>query len=207
MVKASVLEDIRQGKMFLLHDSSGREDEIDMVICATHATPKVIRSMRKDGGGLICLSLGQDIAQQLDLPFMTDVLKSYGGAMGQLVSERTAYGDRPAFSVSVNHIDTFTGITDADRSKTITRFLDMKDNADLVKNYYAPGHVHLLIASDIKKRRGHTELSIELAKMSGVPHAMVLCEMMTDDDNAMGIDQAREYAKSKDITLIDGGKI
>lgn len=191
----------------LVHDSSGREDEVDMVLAAHAATPEMIRTMRKDGGGLICLALGGDISKSLGIPFMADMLESFGGKIGRMVPKKTAYGDRPAFSIPVNHRDTFTGITDKDRSKTIMGFADRMSAGEFQKRYYAPGHVHLLIASDISQRRGHTELSCELAKRAGLPEAMVLCEMMSDDGGALSVEEAKRYGNRMGFPLIDGASI
>ena len=198
---------LKEGKMILLHDSSGREDEIDMVMPAGSVTAKDIYEMRKMGGGLICLAISSDFAKTLDLPHMTDIMEMSNETVKGLIPQKTAYGDKPAFSLAVNHKKTFTGITDNDRALTITEFSKLSNNRDLVKNFYAPGHVHLLIAKDLKMRRGHTELSIELAKKAGITEAMVLCEMMSETHNAQTIDEAKFYAKKNNLEFIDGGKI
>jgi len=125
----------------------------------------------------------------------------------KLIPEKTAYGDKPAFSLSVNHRDTYTGVTDKDRALTIKEFAKVEAPEELAKNFYAPGHVHLLIAKTIKERRGHTELSTELARRAGLKETMVLCEMMGDNHNALSVEDAGKYAKKHGLVLLDGGEI
>ncbi len=201
------IERLRKGEIILLHDSSGREDEVDMVINANHVSPHTIQKMRKDGGGLICLAISSGIATKLNLPYMTDIMSKSNDTIKALIPEKTAYGDKPAFSLSINHRKTYTGITDNDRALTITEFAKTENAKDFAKNFYAPGHIHLLIAKDIKQRRGHTELSIELAKKAGITKAMVLCEMMGDDHNALSVEDARKYAQKNNLLFVDGGQL
>lgn len=201
----SALNALKKGKPVLLYDSQGRENEVDYVVFAPYATPLAIRTMRKDCGGLICLALGGEIAKNLGLPYMSDLMMKGSDTVKSMVPKRTAYGDKPAFSLSVNHRDTYTGITDNDRSLTITAFAKLNSKEELAKNFYAPGHVHLLIAKDISQRRGHTELSVELAKRAGITQAMVLCEMMGDDGNALDVAGAKKYAEKNSLLFVDGG--
>jgi 3,4-dihydroxy 2-butanone 4-phosphate synthase len=202
---ADALTSLKKGYPILLFDSSGREGEVDYVVPASAVEPETIRTMRKDCGGLICLAIGWEFAQALELPYMVDLMSLGGDTSRGLIPEKTAYGDKPAFSLSVNHRRTFTGITDRDRSHTISEFARLKSKEELVENFYAPGHVHLLIAKDINKRRGHTELSIELSRRAGIAPSMVLCEMMGDDGNALSVEDAREYAKKEELMFVDGG--
>ncbi|MFH1055792.1 MAG: 3,4-dihydroxy-2-butanone-4-phosphate synthase [Candidatus Altiarchaeota archaeon] len=199
------VDELRRGRMILLHDSAGRENEVDMVVHASAVTPDTIWAMRQHGGGLICLAIGGDVADRLNLPYITDLMAGGNDTVKKLIQERTAYGDKPAFSLSVNHRETYTGITDKDRALTITEFAKLEESDGLTKNFYAPGHVHLLIAKDLSTRRGHTELSIELAKKAGMKETMVLCEMMGDDHNALTLREAERYAKRHSLALLDGG--
>ena len=199
------LEELRNGRMLLLHDAGKRENEVDMVIHASAVTPDTIRAMRKDGGGLICLAVGRDTARKLSLPYMIELMSRSNEVVRKLIPERTPYGDRPAFSLSVNHRDTYTGVTDRDRALTITEFAKIEGADELTRNFYAPGHVHLLIAKTLGERRGHTELSLELARRAGLREAMVLCEMMSDDGDALSVGEAGEYAGERGLVLLDGG--
>lgn len=121
------IQELKKGSMILLHDSSGRENEVDMVVHASKVKPGTIQTMRKDGGGLICLAIGREIAEKLTLPYMTDLMGKSNETVKSLIPQRTAYGDKPAFSLSINHRDTYTGITDNDRALTITEFSKVVD--------------------------------------------------------------------------------
>ncbi|MBD3260499.1 MAG: 3,4-dihydroxy-2-butanone-4-phosphate synthase [Candidatus Altiarchaeales archaeon] len=200
---------LQQGKPILLYDSSGREGETDIVIHAKYASPQIIRLMRKQAGGLICLAVGEQIAETLNLPHLTDIIEET--PLHELSPLKTAYGDKPAFSWPINHKDTYTGITDEDRSLTITRFQQIieqqQQHEKFVKQFYAPGHVPLLCARNINHRRGHTELSIELAKHAHLTECMVLCEMMADDHKALSHREAEKYAKTNNLLMVDGESI
>ena len=206
MIREAIKE-LKKGKIVLLHNASEREDEVDMIIHASATKPDTIRTMRKDGGGLICLAIGGETAKRLNLPYLTELMIKSNDTVRQLIPQKTAYGDKPAFSLSVNHRKTYTGITDKDRALTITEFSKLDNPTDLAKNFYAPGHIHLLIAKNISERRGHTELSTELAKKAGLNQAMVLCEMMADDGRALSAKDAKKYADKYGLVLVDGGDL
>jgi 3,4-dihydroxy 2-butanone 4-phosphate synthase len=138
---------------------------------------------------------------------MADLMGLSNDTVRAMIPKRTAYGDKPAFSLSINHRRTYTGITDNDRALTITEFAKMQDAKSLSDNFYAPGHVHLLIAKTLAQRRGHTELSTELARRGGLAPQMVLCEMLSDDHKALSLDGAAAYAKRHRLLLVDGGDI
>jgi len=201
------IQELKMGRMVLLHDSSNRENEVDMIVNAPFVTPSTIHAMRKDGGGLICLAVSREIANRLSLPYMTDLMASSNEVVRRLVPQRTAYGDKPAFSLSINHRETYTGITDNDRALTITEFAKLGRAQEFAEKFYAPGHVHLLIAKTLAERRGHTELSIELAKRGGMKEMMVLCEMMADTHDALSLDDAQAYADERGLVLLDGGEL
>jgi 3,4-dihydroxy 2-butanone 4-phosphate synthase len=201
------IRDLCEGKTVLLHDAGKRENEVDMVVHAAAVTADTIKTMRRDGGGLICLAIGAGIAQELELPYMIELMAASNDTVRSLIPEKTPYGDRPAFSLSVNHKGTYTGVTDRDRTLTITEFPKLKTPQDLADNYYAPGHVHLLIAKELTARRGHTELSVELARRASLTPHMVLCEMMSDDHDAASVAEAGEYADRNNLILLDGGEM
>jgi 3,4-dihydroxy 2-butanone 4-phosphate synthase len=201
------LKELKLGRMVLLHDSSDREDEVDMVVHASAVKPATVRRMRKDAGGLICLAIGGEIAQRLSLPYMSDIMAKSNETVRGLIPERTAYGDKPAFSLAINHRDTYTGIPDRDRAKTISEFPKVRSGEELAAKYYAPGHVPLLIARTLSERRGHTELSIELARRAGISPTMVLCEMLADGGGSLGLRPAKAYGKSHRLVFVDGGEL
>ena len=205
------LESLKSGNFVMIHDSEGRENEVDMVIAAEHIRPEHIATMRIKAGGLICLSLDALMAQRLDLRYMHDILGSSLGAESQKMIIGTApYGDRPSFSLSVNHRKTFTGITDTDRAQTIRSFAALyhSDNArhDFISEFSTPGHVPLLIADKklLSSRRGHTEMSVYLATLGQLSPAAAICEMMDSNTHrALSAQRARKIAQSESIPFID----
>ena len=210
-LKAAIAQ-LKKGGFVVLHDGVGRENEADMVCMAGKITPDMVRRMRKDAGGLICLAIDAKSSKRLRIPFAYDVLKAAKNPlifnMGKM---RMRYGDMPAFTISINHLSTFTGITDNDRAKTIKEFGRLVARkggpSDFKKNFRSIGHVFLLTSRGLENRRGHTELSVELAKLSGVAPAMVLCEMLSDTGNAATREEAREYAKKKGFPFLEGKEL
>ncbi len=161
-----ILEDLRNGRMIILVDAEDRENEGDLVIPAQMATPDAINFMAKHGRGLICLSLTQQRAGQLRLEYM---------------ARQNEARNRTAFTVSIEAREGIaTGISAHDRARTIATAIDpTKDYQDIV----SPGHVFPLIAREggVLVRAGHTEASVDLARMAGLFPAGVICEIMNDD--------------------------
>ena len=213
------IDTLRDGKFVLVHDDKGREDEIDMVIAAEYITPKNIATMRNDAGGLLCLAISNEITTKLGLPYMYDIIQSLSSIIpvfSQLTYGKSPYGDKPSFSITVNHRDTYTGITDIDRALTISKMAEICKKVDsggveeFAKNFRTPGHVPILIASKglLEERRGHTELCVYLAQMSKLVPAVVICEMLDSTTNkALSINKAKEYADIKEITLLEAGQL
>ena len=220
------IKDLAQGKFILVYDVDGREEEVDLVCLAEKVTPKHIYHLRHDAGGLICVAMHANIAKKLGLPFMAEiysnVLNRYS-ILNQISPDIAApYGDKPSFSVTINHIDTYTGITDNDRALTIREFgllgTQVFRNGASTDNYQklfgssfrAPGHTHLLIASRnlVKERLGHTELTVTLAYMGGLSPVSVLCEMLDGTTgNALSIAKAKDYAKKNNLVMVEGREI
>jgi 3,4-dihydroxy 2-butanone 4-phosphate synthase / GTP cyclohydrolase II len=163
---ADILEDLRNGRMIILVDAEDRENEGDLVIPAQMATPDAINFMAKHGRGLICLSLTQQRAGQLRLEYM---------------ARQNEARNRTAFTVSIEAREGIaTGISAHDRARTIATAIDpTKDHRDIV----SPGHVFPLIAREggVLVRAGHTEASVDLARLAGLFPAGVICEIMNDD--------------------------
>ncbi len=161
-----ILEDFRNGRMIILVDAEDRENEGDLVVPAQMATPEAINFMAKHGRGLICLSLTETRAEQLHLEYM---------------SRKNEARHRTAFTVSIEAREGIaTGISAADRARTIATAIDpSRDYRDIV----TPGHVFPLIARSggVLVRAGHTEASVDLARMAGLLPAAVICEIMNDD--------------------------
>ena len=161
-----VLEDFRNGRMIILVDAEDRENEGDLVIPAQFATPEAINFMARFGRGLICLSLTEQRAAQLNLEFM---------------ARRNEARNRTAFTVSIEARDGIaTGISAHDRAHTIRTAIDVsKGPNDIV----SPGHVFPLVAREggVLVRAGHTEASVDLARLAGLYPSGVICEIMNDD--------------------------
>ncbi len=203
------VSELRKGRMVLIYDGDEREGEADMVLAARFADAKAIETLRKDAGGLICAAIGMDKAEGIGLPFFTDLLESSGAAMSAISCRKTAYGDKPAFSLPVNHCQVFTGITDDDRALTMTKLDSLLREgrfADFRNEFYSPGHVFLLIGRGIERRKGHTELSLELGRRAGLDGAMVLCEML-GSGKALPKKDAAAYARKRGLVFLEGKDI
>ena len=114
---------LRNGNFVLIHDDGNRENEIDMVVSAENILPMHISVMRKDAGGLICTAISKEVSIKLGLPYMYDILKIFGTSnrsISSITKDTSPYGDKPSFSITINHINTYTGITDYDRALTIS---------------------------------------------------------------------------------------
>jgi 3,4-dihydroxy 2-butanone 4-phosphate synthase/GTP cyclohydrolase II len=161
-----IIEDARKGKLFILVDDESRENEGDLIIPASMATPETINFMARYGRGLICLSLNGERVQKLGLPLMAQRNESRHGT---------------AFTVSIEaRHGISTGISAADRARTIAVAIDPDSDAT---NIATPGHIFPLLARDggVLVRAGHTEAAVDIANLSGLPPAGVICEIMNDD--------------------------
>ena len=206
---------LREGKFILLYDFDDREGETDFAIRADAVTPRHIRQMRKDGGGLICTAVDPEAAQRLGLPFASDLLRTCGVAEkeGDIPYDRKNHS---SFSLWVNHRNTFTGVTDNDRSLTINAVADQVrrslngGGADFHEQFRTPGHVALLRAAEglLSQRRGQTELSVALARMAGIVPAVTICEMLDDSTgNALSKADAKRYADEHHLVFVEGNDV
>lgn len=214
-----VITSLKAGEFVLVYDGKGRENEIDMVVAAEHVKPDHVAAMRRDAGGLVCLAIDSEVASKLGLVYMHDMMASFGRVnpvFSKLTEGKAPYGDKPSFSISINHRETHTGITDNDRALTISKMAEICRNVDsggveeFAKSFRAPGHVHLLIASKrlLQDRMGHTELCVYLTKLAGLAPAIVMCEMMDSATHrASTLDAARIYAAKYGIPLIDANEL
>ncbi len=210
---------LKSGDLVMVYDGKGRENEVDLVVAAEHTRPDHVAIMRKDAGGLICLAISNEVASKLGLAYMHEMIASFGNVnpLFLKLTEGTAgYGDKPSFSISINHRDTYTGITDSDRALTISRMaricrdIDAGGVEEFASSFRAPGHVPILIASRrlLQDRMGHTELCIYLAKLADLTPAIVMCEMMDSvSHRALTFEAAKEYAGRHGIPLVDAGEL
>ncbi|HVZ62569.1 MAG TPA: 3,4-dihydroxy-2-butanone-4-phosphate synthase [Candidatus Nitrosotalea sp.] len=213
------LSSLRRGDFILLHDEGKRENEVDMVIAAEFVTPKHIARMRTDAGGLICMSINHALASSLGLDYMHEILSSsqnFDAGLKKMIIGTAPYGDRPSFSISINHKNAFTGITDKERAFTISEMAQLYKNESTDKkilfnsNFKTPGHVPLLIASEglLSSRLGHTEMSIYLMKLAGLSPVTAICEMLDSQTyTALSTDKAKKYAKDNAIPYFDGAEL
>ena len=161
-----IIEDARNGRMFILVDAEDRENEGDLVIPAKFATPDAINFMAKHGRGLICLAMQQERIEQLGL---------------QLMSTENRSRHQTAFTTSIEARDgVTTGISAHDRARTIEVATDPSKGADDIAT---PGHVFPLVARDggVLVRAGHTEASVDVARLAGAGTSGVICEIMNED--------------------------
>lgn len=215
-----IIEKLRKGSPVLIFDGENREGETDIVVPSQFITHDYIKMMRKDGGGLICTTLTYNVAEKLGLRYLVEIFKMSGlNIFGYLYPNDIPYDEKSAFSITINHRRTFTGIPDRDRALTVSEFAklvsiaDTMDDASLQKefgkNFRSPGHVHLLIASKglLKERRGHTELSTALMIMAGLVPSATIVEMLGDDGYSLTYRKAKDYAMEHNYPFIEGNQI
>jgi len=188
----AALDDIRQGKMVILVDDEDRENEGDLVAAAEMVSPEIINFMATQGRGLICLSLTEARADELDLPLM-------------VTENNSSFGT--AFTVSIEaRQGVTTGISVADRAHTIqVAVADETTPRDLAR----PGHVFPLRAKKggVMVRTGQTEGSVDLARLAGLKPAGVICEIMNDDGTMARMPQLEVFAKRHNLKIISVAEI
>ena len=175
-----IIEDARNGRMFILVDDEDRENEGDLVIPAQMATPEAINFMAKFGRGLICLALTGERLDQLDLPMMP---------------RHNTSRHQTAFTVSIEARDgVTTGISASDRARTVAVAVDpTKGPTDIV----SPGHVFPLAAREggVLVRAGHTEAAVDISRLAGLNPSGVICEIMNEDGTMARMPDLLQYAE------------
>ena len=205
---AAAVDAFRRGTPVCIHDAPDREGETDLVYPAGAVSPEAVARLRNDAGGLVCVALGDAVAESFELPFLHDAVDHPAADAHDL-----GYDERSSFSLTVNHRDTYTGITDEDRSVTIRALADAAAdpaNTDFAAEFRTPGHVHLLRAAPdlIGDRQGHTELGLALAAVADLPPAVVVCEMLDDETGrALPTADARAYADRHDLPYVEGARV
>lgn len=180
------IEDLKQGKMVVVVDDEERENEGDLLALAEFMTPETINFMATYGRGLICTPISQQLAQKL--------------ALKPMVSVNTD-NHQTAFTVSIDHVDTTTGISAFERAMTIQKMVEPQAKA---ADFRRPGHVFPLIAKEngVLERRGHTEATIDLAKLCNSIPAGVICEIMGDDGEMLRFNGLVKYAAQHHLKMI-----
>jgi len=179
-------EDLKRGKMIVVVDDEDRENEGDLVMAAEKVTPDAINFMARYGRGLICVPLTPERIDELDFPLM--------------VTHNTD-SHETAFTVSVDAKEVTTGISAHERALTIQKIIDPQAcPADFTR----PGHIFPLRAKEggVLRRAGHTEASIDLAKLAGLYPAGVICEIMSEDGTMARVPELMEYIKVHDLKII-----
>ena len=179
------IEDLKQGKMIIIVDDEGRENEGDLVIPAENATGENINFMIKYAKGLLCAPIEEEIAIKLGLNPMV---------------EHNTDNHETAFTVTVDYKDTTTGISAFERAHTINMIAASNSKDD----FRRPGHIFPLIAkkNGVFDRTGHTEASVDLAKIAGFKGAAAICEIIKDDGTMARRDDLMEFAKEHDLKIV-----
>ena len=180
------LEDLKNGKIILVTDDEDRENEGDFICAAQFATTENINFMATHGKGLICMPMAEELCRKLMIP--------------QMVTDNTD-NHETAFTVSIDHVSTTTGISAAERSITA---LNAVDDSAKPQDFRRPGHMFPLTAkpNGVLERNGHTEATVDLCKLAGLKPCGLCCEIMADDGNMMRTPQLKEIAKKYGIKFI-----
>jgi 3,4-dihydroxy 2-butanone 4-phosphate synthase/GTP cyclohydrolase II len=184
-----IIEDLKNGKMVIMVDDEDRENEGDLIIPAAKADADAVNFMATHGRGLICLTLTTDRVKKLNLPLM---------------AQNNQARDATAFTISIESVEgVTTGISAQDRATTIASAIDpLKGQNDIT----SPGHVFPLVARDggVLVRAGHTEASVDLARLAGFEPAGTICEIMNDDGTMARIPDLVDFSEKHNIKI---GKI
>lgn len=180
------LEDLRNGKLILVTDDEDRENEGDLICAAEFATTENVNFMATHAKGLICMPMGESLIQKLQIP--------------QMVSHNTD-NHETAFTVSIDHVDTTTGISAAERSITAMKCVDEDAKPE---DFRRPGHMFPLLAkpNGVLERNGHTEATVDLMKLAGLKECGLCCEIMREDGTMMRKAELIEMAEKYNLTFI-----
>ncbi|WP_045515679.1 bifunctional 3,4-dihydroxy-2-butanone-4-phosphate synthase/GTP cyclohydrolase II [Neobacillus niacini] len=180
------LMDLQNGKVIIVCDDEDRENEGDFVSLAEKATPEVINLMATHGRGLICVPIDEELAQKLELFPMVAINTDVHGT---------------AFTVSIDHKFSTTGISAFERSATVLSMLDPESKPS---DFKRPGHIFPLVAKNggVLRRTGHTEAAVDLARLCGSKPAGVICEIMNEDGTMARVPQLRKIADDLNVKMI-----
>lgn len=180
------VEDIREGKMIVVVDDEDRENEGDLLMAAEMITPEAVNFMAKYGRGLICMPVTRERLSQLGILSMV---------------ERNTDSHQTAFTVSIDALETTTGISAMERALTIQKVLDPNAKGS---DFKRPGHMFPLEAKEggVLRRAGHTEAAVDLPRMAGLYPAGVICEIMSEDGTMSRIPELMEFVKIHGLKII-----
>lgn len=180
------IEDIKDGKIVVVIDDEDRENEGDLLMAAEKVTPEAINFMATYGKGLICMPLTEEYLKRLNIP--------------QMVKDNTD-NHETAFTVSIDHIETTTGISAYERALTIQKVLEKESTPN---DFRRPGHIFPLKArkGGVLVRNGHTEAAVDLARLAGLKPGGVICEIMSKDGTMARTDDLIEFCKIHNLKII-----
>ncbi|MCL1901541.1 MAG: bifunctional 3,4-dihydroxy-2-butanone-4-phosphate synthase/GTP cyclohydrolase II [Firmicutes bacterium] len=180
------IEEISRGRILIVVDDENRENEGDLLMAAEKATPEAINFMALNGRGLICMPVCEERLKELDIP--------------QMVNDNTE-NHQTAFTVSIDHKSATTGISAKERSDTIKAVLSKNAKPS---DFKRPGHIFPLKAKPggVLQRPGHTEAAVDLARLSGLYPAGVICEIMNEDGTMARLAQLEDYSKKFGLKII-----
>lgn len=180
------LEALRQGKIILVTDDEDRENEGDLICAAEFATQENINFIASKAKGLICTPMSQNLANRLQFPPMTT---------------NNTDNHQTAFTVSIDHVDTTTGISAKERAYTIRKCVEEDAKPE---DFRRPGHVFPLISkkNGVLERNGHTEATVDLMRLAGLEECGVCCEIMDDDGTMMRQDKLFDFAEKYGLVFI-----
>lgn len=182
----AALTALKQGSLIIVADDEDREAEGDLVGLSSKASAETVNFMTKYARGLICVPVSEKIAQRLHLPEMT-------------TANTDPYGT--AFTVSVDHVDTTTGISALERAKTIQKLANPESKRS---DFKRPGHIFPLVAKagGVLERRGHTEAAVDLAKLAGDMETAYICEILKEDGTMARLNDLKQLSKEWAMPLV-----
>lgn len=180
------LEDLRNGKIIIVSDDEDRENEGDLICAAEFATTENMNFMATYAKGLICMPMSKEITNKLNL--------------NQMVTKNTD-NHETAFTVSIDHVDTTTGISAVERSITALKVIDENSKPE---DFRRPGHMFPLLAKEggVLVRMGHTEATVDLMRLAGLKECGLCCEIMKDDGDMMRKNDLIEFSKKHNLKMI-----
>jgi len=228
------IDQFSKGSFLLIHDNEFRENETDIMIAGEFITPQKITQMRTIGGGLLCVAIPYYFADKVGIPFMREILRSAGvdfPTLSQIIDTTREIDLQSSHSITFNSRDS-GGVTDYGRCKTVSDLVTLIKstrgiydiNSDSLNPRYAnhlirehfletfesPGHLQLLIANKdlLKKRQGHTEISIFLTQKAKLSPVVVMCEMLDDENyRSRPVDDCKKIAETLNMPFVESDHI